>query len=157
LTVNPIPTVTIQNLASIYYNNDPNVNQLLGTPIGGEFEGPGISYNKFFSPLGLTPGIYNITYYYNDPTTGCSNFTVQSTRVVHGTVPVKDAIFFIATIAIPVLVIVGIIVAILVRRRQKNKYKLLELGVDFGSRDINTNIEGGFSFRIFQISFSAFE
>jgi hypothetical protein len=144
LTVNPIPAVAIANLASSYYNNDTTLHQLEGSPIGGVFQGLGITYTNFFSPLGLEPGTYNVTYFYVDPMTGCSNSTTISTRILQGVFTQNNSHYelLIILIACPVILIGIAALAIVLRRRQKNKYKQLELGVDFGSRDINTNIAG---------------
>jgi ligand-binding sensor domain-containing protein len=50
-------------------------------PIGGMFEGPGITNNQF-SPKDAGVGTHSITYTYQEPTTGCENYVVRNIEVL---------------------------------------------------------------------------
>lgn len=73
VTVNPLPTIT--NLASSSPNNEVCLNssplQLMASPTGGTFSGPGVSNGMFF-PNQSGPGSQLIEYFYINQTTQCN-------------------------------------------------------------------------------------
>ena len=71
VTVNPLPAVSFSGLAASYCSQAQPVN-LVGSPAGGTFSGPGISGNTFNPSVAGEGGPYTITYSYTDPN-GCSN------------------------------------------------------------------------------------
>ncbi len=70
VTVNPLPVVIITGLAANYCTTNAAVN-LIGTPAGGIFNGPGMS-GTIFDPAAAGPGLHAITYTYSD-VNGCTN------------------------------------------------------------------------------------
>lgn len=70
IQVLPLPTVTFTPLLSSYNNNTTNV-PLFATPPGGNFTGPGVTFNSW-NPYNLIPAPYTLTYKYTDAN-GCSN------------------------------------------------------------------------------------
>lgn len=81
----PIPVVSFTGLASQYCIED-GVVALTGTPSGGTFSGPGVTDlgggNGEFDPSAVSGGgVYDVTYSYTDPTTGCTVEDVQSVTV----------------------------------------------------------------------------
>ena len=79
LTVNPLPNVSFAGLAAEYPVNAPEVN-LIGLPIGGTFNGPGITGNKF-NPALAGVGIHQISYSYTDGNM-CTNTTANQQVIV---------------------------------------------------------------------------
>ncbi len=84
-TINPLPNVSFSGLASSYNVNDPAA-ALTGSPVGGNFSGPGISGNTFTPSSAGAGGPYTITYSYTDAK-GCSNSSSQQTTVTNCTQP----------------------------------------------------------------------
>ena len=68
-TVSPGPTVSFTGLGVNYVENDPPVN-LVGSPSGGTFSGPGVSGNTFDPGLAGV-GTHTIVYTYQD-VSGCT-------------------------------------------------------------------------------------
>ena len=60
----PAPEVSFTGLEPAYCENDP-YSELIGTPSGGIFSGPGIVGNKFY-PQNTTPGVHEIKYAYTN-------------------------------------------------------------------------------------------
>ncbi|MEA3445346.1 MAG: CARDB domain-containing protein [Bacteroidota bacterium] len=71
--------VSISGLNATYCLYDQSSN-LIGNPSGGVFSGSGIDGNVF-NPFDAGLGTHDITYSYNDTTTGCSNVETQSVTV----------------------------------------------------------------------------
>jgi hypothetical protein len=67
VTINPLPVITFAPLANVCVGSG-NVT-LTATPAGGVFSGPFVTGNQFNAS---TVGVYNITYNYTDPITGCA-------------------------------------------------------------------------------------
>jgi hypothetical protein len=82
VTVNPLPNVTFGSLASFVCIRTAPIN-LLGTPNGGTYLGPGIS-GSAFSPTVAGVGNKNLKYTYTN-NNGCSNFANQSV-IIYDTV-----------------------------------------------------------------------
>jgi len=78
LTINPLPILSINGLASSYCVNAALVT-ITGNPSGGTFTGNGISGN-IFNPQLANLGTNIITYSYTDGN-GCSNSTTQAVTV----------------------------------------------------------------------------
>ena len=86
-TVTATQTVTVHGLTSVsftgldptYCDNDPWVN-LIGSPAGGLFSGPGIYVVNRFHPGNAGPGVHTITYTYKDAN-GCTNAATQNVEV----------------------------------------------------------------------------
>ncbi len=79
LLVNPLPIVDAGEDRS--FCPADGATQLNATPAGGEWAGAGVSPDGNYDPIGLTPGTYEISYTYTDPSTTCPasdtlNFTV---------------------------------------------------------------------------------
>lgn len=91
--VNPLPAVTFSGLDYIvgvssppWYCNDGALDNLVGSPLGGSFSGPGITNvipvgNATFDPKTTGLGEHDIKYSYTNPLTGCSNSQTLRTRV----------------------------------------------------------------------------
>ncbi|MCF8296670.1 MAG: T9SS type A sorting domain-containing protein [Saprospiraceae bacterium] len=77
IIVNPKPFVSFSGLNSAYCSNDSIVT-LSGSPLGGTFEGPGITAN-FFNPS-IGGGNYNIKYTYTN-TFACTDSSIQNVIV----------------------------------------------------------------------------
>ncbi len=76
--VNPQPTVTVSGFNPEYCPTDPPV-QVTGTPGPGTFgPQPAISTTGLFDPALAAPGVNTLTYYYQNPVTGCDT-TIQFT------------------------------------------------------------------------------
>jgi trimeric autotransporter adhesin len=70
VVVNPTPQVSIQGMPPTIRVNSPNAN-LIGIPSGGTISGRGVTSNIFRPAIaGLGPD--TITYFYTDPSTGCT-------------------------------------------------------------------------------------
>ncbi|MCF8297277.1 MAG: hypothetical protein K9J13_07025, partial [Saprospiraceae bacterium] len=78
VTINSLPTVTINGLSSSFCINDASVS-LSGSPTGGSFSGTGVSGNSF-NPTTAGAGTHTITYSYTDAN-GCSNDATQAVTV----------------------------------------------------------------------------
>lgn len=72
------PIVSLSGLQAFYCGNDEG-STLIGSPAGGSFSGNGINGYEF-SPSGLNPGIYELSYSYTD-NNGCSATATSSTVV----------------------------------------------------------------------------
>jgi hypothetical protein len=81
VTINPLPVMSLTNLSSTYCNNDPQIYYLVASPPGGDFQGSGLVYTRYFSPSSVLPGIYDITYNYTNPVTFCANSATKTTEV----------------------------------------------------------------------------
>jgi hypothetical protein len=73
LTVNPLPIVTMGADQTTCINYDPI--QLVGSPSGGTFSGPGVS-GMNFNPSDAGVGVHTVSYTYQDAN-GCENSAVQ--------------------------------------------------------------------------------
>jgi hypothetical protein len=60
IVVNPLPLIVINPVAPVCANAAPF--QLVATPAGGEWSGPGVSNTGMFTPAQETPGSYTVTY-----------------------------------------------------------------------------------------------
>jgi hypothetical protein len=81
VSVNPLPVVSFTGLGGPYCINDNTPVQLVGTPTGGTFSGPGINTNaNQFVPSSSSLGTVSITYTYTDGN-GCTSFETQSAIV----------------------------------------------------------------------------
>lgn len=82
LSVNVIDlsSIAINGFNAKYCINADTVD-LAGFPIGGTFTGNGVVDYKFI-PSKAGAGIHNITYYYHDSKSGCSNSKTQQVEVV---------------------------------------------------------------------------
>ena len=80
VTVVQMPGVSFTGLPSSMCLNAAAVT-LVGAPSGGSFSGPGVSGNTFNPALAGAGGPYSITYSYTDPSTGCSNTSIQTVTV----------------------------------------------------------------------------
>lgn len=69
ILVNPNPTVSFPS-PFVYCENEPAFNMLMAVPIGGIYNGPGVSQN-FFTPLAAGAGSHTIYYNFID-STGCT-------------------------------------------------------------------------------------
>ena len=78
VTVNGLPTVTINGLSSSFCINDAAVT-LNGSPSGGTFSGTGVSGSSF-NPATAGAGSHSITYSYTDAN-GCNNIATQAVTV----------------------------------------------------------------------------
>jgi hypothetical protein len=78
VTVNQNPVVAISNLSGGYCLSNPPVN-LVGSPSGGTFAGPGVTGNSF-SPANAGAGQHAITYTYTDAN-GCTGSASGNTNV----------------------------------------------------------------------------
>jgi len=78
VTVNPLPVVSF-SIPDTLCDNDTLM--LSGNPAGGQFSGPGVSNDIFYSANAGGPGMKTITYVYTDPGTSCSNSAEQSVYV----------------------------------------------------------------------------
>ena len=83
LTINPLPVVSINGLASSYCINSTSLT-ITGIPSGGTFTGNGIVGNTF-NPVFAGLGTHSIIYSFTD-VNGCSNSDTQS--VVVNTLPI---------------------------------------------------------------------
>ncbi len=70
IKVNPIPTISLSGLQLEYCIDDPPAT-IIALPLGGTFDGVGISGN-IFSPSNAGPGLHKIKYSYTN-TLGCTN------------------------------------------------------------------------------------
>ncbi|CAN5651439.1 hypothetical protein BH11BAC1_BH11BAC1_01380 [soil metagenome] len=77
-----LPAVSISGLDTFYcvYNQQDT---MTGTPIGGQFSGPGCTgpANRYFDPALAGTGDHIITYTYTNFTSGCVNSTTTTTHV----------------------------------------------------------------------------
>jgi len=78
LTVEPLPSVSINGLDSVYCTTD-NPDTIIGTPSGGTFSGAGVTDNSF-DPAAADTGTHAITYVYTDAN-GCTDSVVQEVIV----------------------------------------------------------------------------
>ncbi|MBO0950144.1 cellulose binding domain-containing protein [Fibrella forsythiae] len=76
--VNPLPVVSITNLASAYCK-DASAVTLTGSPVGGRFTIDGNPATSF-NPANLTAGAHSVLYSYTN-NNGCTNTTTQSVAV----------------------------------------------------------------------------
>ena len=77
LTVKEVTPVVVSPIGDICYSNDPTL--LTGaSPSGGVWSGPGVVDGLLYTNV-ATVGIHNLTYTYNNPSTGCSS---SETRTV---------------------------------------------------------------------------
>jgi hypothetical protein len=81
MNVNPLPIVSIGSYGPLETTSAAIT--LSGSPIGGNFSGPGVSGDTF-NPLTAGVGNHTITYSYFDETTSCSN---TATTTITVTVP----------------------------------------------------------------------
>lgn len=72
------PVVSLSGLQAFYCGNDEG-SALIGSPAGGNFSGSGLNGYEF-SPYGLNPGSYELSYTYTD-NNGCSATATSSTVV----------------------------------------------------------------------------
>lgn len=85
ITINPLPDVLYSDLGKLI---DVNLDETLAlstinvNPKGGRFEGNGVFW-KVFDPTGLDAGQNTITYYYEDPVSGCSSSCEISLNVIY--------------------------------------------------------------------------
>lgn len=80
VTVNPLPTVSMNGLATQYFADDAEVT-LSGSPAGGTFTGNGVVGNLFSPANAGVGGPYTITYSYTDGN-GCSAITTADVTVL---------------------------------------------------------------------------
>lgn len=85
--VNPLPTVSFTGLAPSY-NVSSAAATLTGSPVGGTFNGPGISGNTFTASTAGVGGPYSIVYSYTNAN-GCSNTITQQTSVTSCAAPAQ--------------------------------------------------------------------
>jgi len=71
IKVNSLPVLNCSNLTVCIH--DGIINLTNATPAGGTYAGPGIIGGNKFNPQAVGKGVYNITYTYQDPITGCEN------------------------------------------------------------------------------------
>ena len=76
-TVNPLPVVSFTGLNNLYCITAP-VSNLVGTPAGGTFSGPGVLGNTFDPVLAGVGGPYTITYTYTDGNNCTASITKQT-------------------------------------------------------------------------------
>ena len=82
-TVNPLPQVVFDFNKNPVCDGRPNVVILnAGTPSGGDYTGPGVSGNTFFSTTSLNPGNYVLTYTYTD-VNGCTASDTANLNVIN--------------------------------------------------------------------------
>ncbi|MBE0640264.1 MAG: T9SS type A sorting domain-containing protein [Bacteroidales bacterium] len=74
----PLPEVSFDELPD-FCHNSPGYELIEGSPVGGIYDGPGVS-NGWFYPEVAGVGIHELTYTYNDGN-GCENFAVQEVFV----------------------------------------------------------------------------
>lgn len=79
VTVNDLPTVSLDTIAASYCENNGPV-QLNGTPAGGVFNGPGVSGSTFNPGLATAGGPQVIQYTYTD-SNGCANSSFRLTEI----------------------------------------------------------------------------
>lgn len=79
VTVNDVPTVSYNALNATYCVNADTVD-LIGSPAGGTFSGPGVSGNQFIPVDAGVGGPYVIFYEYAD-SNSCASLTAQITEV----------------------------------------------------------------------------
>lgn len=79
ILVNPLPVVSITNNESPYCVKTPTANLVLSPP-GGQFTGPGV-FNNQFIPSQAGIGTFTLTYVFQD-TNGCSNSTNVTVEVI---------------------------------------------------------------------------
>lgn len=77
--VNGLPVVSFSGLAAAYCEDDATAYTLTGSPVGGNFSGPGISLNDIV-PVDAGSGVHTITYTYTDPF-GCTSADEQQVTV----------------------------------------------------------------------------
>ena len=78
ITVNPLPTVTLEPFDDVCLD-DPPFELTGGMPEGGDYTGPGVS-NGFFYPESAGLGEHIITYTYSDAN-GCENYAEETILV----------------------------------------------------------------------------
>ena len=78
IEVNPLPTVDAGVLGDLCSEDLPI--ELIGTPVGGTYTGPGVGANNFFDPLNAGPGTHELTFSFTD-VNGCSNSTTTEITV----------------------------------------------------------------------------
>lgn len=88
ITVNPLPVVSITNVANPYCVEVQSANLQL-SPSGGQLSGTGVSSNQF-SPSAAGVGTYTLTYEYTDAN-GCENSTTASVQVTQAAPPTITA------------------------------------------------------------------
>ncbi|OFX53632.1 MAG: hypothetical protein A2046_11610 [Bacteroidetes bacterium GWA2_30_7] len=79
ITVNSLPNLSIIDLNTGYCVNTTPIT-LLGSPSGGVFSGNGVS-GDLFTPASANIGSNSISYFYTNPSTGCSNTINQSVTI----------------------------------------------------------------------------
>ncbi|MBI1288676.1 MAG: HYR domain-containing protein [Flavobacteriales bacterium] len=77
--VNGLPVVSFTGLSAEYCEDDAVAYTLTGSPVGGNFTGPGTSANTF-TPADAGAGVHTIEYTYTDPF-GCTSFQDQSVTI----------------------------------------------------------------------------
>lgn len=88
IVVNELPTVTLENFASVHAN-DAAFTLTGGSPIGGTYSGTGVEGGNF-DPSVAGEGTHTITYTYNDGN-GCEN-SAEATIFVDAAIGIKDII-----------------------------------------------------------------
>jgi hypothetical protein len=76
LTVKAVTPVNLNPIGDICYSNDPTL-LTGGNPSGGIYTGVGVVNGSFYPSIAGI-GIHNITYTYNNPSTGCGTSKTQS-------------------------------------------------------------------------------
>ncbi len=89
ITVNPLPVVTITNVASPYCSDIQDAN-IQFSPAGGQLSGTGTSGNQFH-PSQAGAGSHTLTYAYTDAN-GCENSTTVTVDVIEATPPTITAV-----------------------------------------------------------------
>lgn len=92
ITVNPLPVVAINGVATSYCSNEAAVDLAgKGTPVGGTFtltQGAVTNTVTQITPTTLNPGAWVLTYTFTNPTTNCVNSTTQNV-FINNVVPVN--------------------------------------------------------------------
>lgn len=82
--VDELPPVALSIVQDTFCINEFETALIGGTPVGGIYNGPGVS-NNFFDPSVAGLGIHTISYTFTDSTTNCSNFVEQEVIVIDNT------------------------------------------------------------------------
>ncbi len=82
VTVNQLPTVTLELGRDSFCINEPTIALTGGTPVGGNYGGTAVFIN-FFDPSAAGVGTHIITYYF-EGINGCTNSDSQEVTVVDG-------------------------------------------------------------------------